>query len=236
MFSRETHSQESKLAKKERNGLVYALFWEISFVFVAIFKRLKVSPNQVTVLGFILAVGSGACFAYGQYALNVLGAVCFFLSMICDCADGKLARELNKTSNLGIWLDYNFDYIKYLFVYPPLVMAVFRETGDPRFIVYGFIILTTILTYVIVTQRFGEFPFAQGETKAMTTGWRHQIAKQFYAYDLIEAVLLLIFALIGALDWFLLVWAAYFSMFYLATTVVFGKSIQKYDAQFRKKT
>jgi len=231
MFIRKAADENSKLTKKDRNGLLYASFWHISLCFVEIFKKLSVTPNQVTVLGFLFYLSSGLCFWQGSYGVNILGAILFNLGLVLDCTDGKLARTTGSTSNIGIWLDYNFDYIKYLFIYPPMAMAIFRDTQDPKVFIFGFIIITTILTHIIITQRFGEFPFAQEETQGISRFPIHWLAKQFYAYEMIEAVLLLIFALLNDLYLFLIIWSVYFAFFYLATAVFLGYKIARKDNQ-----
>jgi len=231
MFTRNVADENSKMTKKDRNGILYALFWQMSLVFVEIFKKLKVTPNQVTILGFLFYLSAGLCFWQGSYGVNILGAIFFNLGLVMDCTDGKLARATGKTSSVGIWLDYNFDYIKYLFIYLPMAMAIFRDTQDPKVFIFGFIIITTILTYIIITQRFGEFPFAKEETEGISRSLIHILAKQFYAYEMVEAVLLLVFAFLNDLSLFMVVWAVYFALFYLATAVFLGSKVARNDGR-----
>jgi len=231
MFIRNVVDENSKMTKKDRNGILYALFWQMSLVFVEIFKKLNVTPNQVTVLGFLFYLAAGLCFWQGSYGVNILGAILFNLGLVMDCADGKLARVTGKTSNIGVWLDYNFDYIKYLFIYPPMVMAIFRDFKDPKVFIFGFVIISTILTYIIITQRFGEFSFAKQETERISRSPVHLLAKQFYAYEMLEAVLLLGFALAGNFYLYLKVWAIYFTVFYLGTAIVLGRRIVRHDSR-----
>jgi len=231
MFTRNVADENSKMTKKDRNGILYALFWYMSLVFVKIFKKLNVTPNQVTILGFLFYLTAGLCFWHASYGVNILGAILFNLGLVMDCTDGKLARSIGKTSNIGVWLDYNFDYIKYLFIYPPMAMAIFRDTQDPKVFIFGCIIITTILTYIIITQRFGEFPFAHEETEEISRSPIHILAKQFYAYEMVEAVLLLLFAFLNDLFLFMLVWSVYFALFYLATAVFLGCKVARNDDQ-----
>src|SRR5690606_27356459 len=50
------------------------------------------TPNVLTFIAFLLGVGSAACFAQGDRAWLVAGALLFHLSFVFDCMDGKIAR------------------------------------------------------------------------------------------------------------------------------------------------
>ena len=74
--------------------------------------RLGLSPNQVTLAGFVLVIAAGICFAKGQY---LPGLVAAWLMTFLDTVDGKLARVTLQSSRFGHYFDHIIDI-----VHPPL--------------------------------------------------------------------------------------------------------------------
>lgn len=70
-----------------------------------IFARMGLSPNAVT-LGFIVSgVAAGVVVAFGGLAPAIIAAVLVQIGLLCDCADGELARLTKRTSVRGVYLD-----------------------------------------------------------------------------------------------------------------------------------
>lgn len=65
-----------------------------------------VTPNRVTGLAILLAVGSATSFVQGLYPL---GGVLFLLRFFLDCLDGKVARAQGTSSTRGAVLDLAAD-------------------------------------------------------------------------------------------------------------------------------
>lgn len=74
--------------------------------------RSRLTPNQISVISLVTAVVSAALFYLSTPLGLVLGALCFHLSYILDCADGYKARKMQMSSKLGHWIDHTFDEIK----------------------------------------------------------------------------------------------------------------------------
>ncbi|EMA10115.1 archaetidylinositol phosphate synthase [Haloarcula vallismortis] len=79
--------------------------------FVSAAKVAGLSPNGVSVLAFILALGAGGVYAVATRdpLLYLGGAVLVFLNGWLDLVDGALARELNVASSGGDLLDHVLD-------------------------------------------------------------------------------------------------------------------------------
>ena len=71
--------------------------------------RLGLSPDQVSVIAFGVAVAAGGAFAVGTATFYVVGAVCVFLNGWLDLVDGALARRLDVASDGGDLLDHVLD-------------------------------------------------------------------------------------------------------------------------------
>ncbi|HSK32576.1 MAG TPA: CDP-alcohol phosphatidyltransferase family protein [Propionicimonas sp.] len=65
-----------------------------------------VTPNRVTGVAILCAVGSATCFALGSFRL---GGLLFLLRFFVDCLDGKVARAQGSSSTRGAVLDLAAD-------------------------------------------------------------------------------------------------------------------------------
>ncbi|MFU8793371.1 MAG: CDP-alcohol phosphatidyltransferase family protein [Acholeplasmataceae bacterium] len=70
------------------------------------FVKLRMSPNMITVLAFIIGVSAGVFIAFGQIAIPI---VLLWTSGLLDVIDGTVARLTNKNSKMGAYLDLIFD-------------------------------------------------------------------------------------------------------------------------------
>ena len=69
-------------------------------------QHLGITPNTVTVLGFLLTAGVCVILASGQYQL---GGVLLILTLGGDAIDGTLARVTNSVTRFGAFLDSTLD-------------------------------------------------------------------------------------------------------------------------------
>ena len=72
-------------------------------------EKLGLSPDQVSVVAFGVAVAAGIAFAVGEPVFYVLGAVLVLLNGWLDLVDGALARHLGVSSDGGDLLDHVLD-------------------------------------------------------------------------------------------------------------------------------
>jgi archaetidylinositol phosphate synthase len=77
--------------------------------FVAAARRAGLTPNAVSVVAFLLAVGAAAAFYVGDTGGYLGGAVLVFLNGWLDLLDGALARALDVASRAGDLLDHVLD-------------------------------------------------------------------------------------------------------------------------------
>jgi CDP-diacylglycerol---glycerol-3-phosphate 3-phosphatidyltransferase len=75
--------------------------------FVDVAQKLGLTPNTLTVLGFVLNVVAGVLIGYGYVFSG--GAVMTALAMPLDALDGELARRTNQLSKFGAFFDSTLD-------------------------------------------------------------------------------------------------------------------------------
>ncbi len=100
-------------------------------IFVWLWKDGRITPNQVTFLATLVALGSCAMFILlPGWSGAIAAALVFELSFVLDCVDGQLARVRKTASPLGHHLDFLMDEIKAFFVFGAVTVPLWRF-GDP---------------------------------------------------------------------------------------------------------
>jgi CDP-diacylglycerol--glycerol-3-phosphate 3-phosphatidyltransferase len=69
-------------------------------------STLGISPNVLTVVGFLLMVGIAVMLAQGYL---FLGGILIIIAALFDAIDGTLARMMGRTSRFGAFLDSTLD-------------------------------------------------------------------------------------------------------------------------------
>ena len=120
-----------KLANRANDGF-YSVFFlrKISKLFTWLAVRLKMTPNQVTLISFAIGLLSAYEFSKGNFWSIFIGAVLLQLSIIIDCVDGELARYTRQFSQLGAWLDAITDRIKEYLVFFALAYGAAKNGRD----------------------------------------------------------------------------------------------------------
>jgi CDP-diacylglycerol--glycerol-3-phosphate 3-phosphatidyltransferase len=71
-----------------------------------LFSSLGVSPNVITVVGFLLMAGIAIVLAQGYF---FWGGILIIIAALFDAMDGALARMMGRTSRFGAFLDSTLD-------------------------------------------------------------------------------------------------------------------------------
>lgn len=96
--------------------------------FTRLALRLRLSPNAITVISFVVGLGAAASFAGGTRIWLLVGAILLQLSLVIDCVDGEVARATRQFTKLGAWLDASTDRVKEMLVYAGLAAGA-ASTG-----------------------------------------------------------------------------------------------------------
>ncbi len=97
-------------------------FRELSIKIGIAFSRLRLSPNQWTLLSIVPALASVYFLAGSQF---LYAALLILLSAFMDMIDGSVARVTGKTSKLGAYLDTLMDrYIEFIVVFGLLLAGL----------------------------------------------------------------------------------------------------------------
>ena len=92
--------------------------------------RVKATPNQITLLSFLIGLYSAYLFSQSSFISTLIAAVLLQVSIIVDCVDGELARYTRQFSKLGAWLDAVTDRVKEYMVFLGLAYGASKEGKD----------------------------------------------------------------------------------------------------------
>jgi phosphatidylglycerophosphate synthase len=82
----------------------------IETAIISLLCKTRITPNQITIGGFVIGCSATAAFALGRVGLGILAALTFG---IVDGLDGKQSRVKIETTELGKWEHHLDDLIEY---------------------------------------------------------------------------------------------------------------------------
>jgi len=102
----------------------------VASLLVRVLIRTKITPNQVTIMSFLIGVIAAFFFSFGKHVYFILGGIFTQLASIVDCADGMLARAKNATSRYGAFLDIFLDRLFEFLLLAGIMIGLFRSTQN----------------------------------------------------------------------------------------------------------
>jgi phosphatidylglycerophosphate synthase len=167
------------------------------------------TPNGVTVLAALVGLLSGAVFALGGYAAGVAGALLFQLSAILDCCDGEVARLKFLESPFGEQLDVALDNVVHVGLYAGMGWAAYQSGwGLVAPILGGLAIVGNVAAFAVVQRVFR----VREKLDALRRRRVEAILDRLVSRDF--SVLILALALLGHVEWFLLLAAVGSNIFW----------------------
>jgi phosphatidylglycerophosphate synthase len=79
----------------------------IETAIISLLCKTPITPNQITIAGFIIGCSATAAFAFGHFGLGIIAALIFG---IVDGLDGKQSRVKIETTERGKW-EHHLDYL-----------------------------------------------------------------------------------------------------------------------------
>lgn len=121
---------------------------------IRFFLRTPATPNLITGLGLVFALGSGWAFAEGSYGWSLAGAGLFYVSAILDHVDGMVARLKFLESEFGVWFESAADYASYLSVFLGMALGLYRQTGFAHhLLVGGLFLFAWVMSFVLMSRQ-----------------------------------------------------------------------------------
>ena len=204
--------------KGEFEGVVDRFFnRKVSRWFTRIFLAAGLSPNAITILATLVGLVAAAGFGVGTYSAGIIAALLFQLAAIIDCCDGEVARLTFTESPFGAWLDIAMDNVVHMAIFAGIAVGSYlRLAGsDDAWVPLALgsaAVLGNMLSFWLVT-RAQKMKSASGWKTPVQAAWSDFMLKNVASRDF--SVIVLIFAVIGKLDWFLWMAAIGSAVFWL---------------------
>lgn len=123
--------------------------------------KIGLTPNMLTIIGFLAMCGIGVALAFGNFAL---GGLLIIAAGIFDALDGSLARLTNRVSKFGAFLDSTMDRFAEGALYFGILYA-FMQRGT-NWVAY--LVFFTLLGSLMVSYARAR---AEGIGVEMKEGW-----------------------------------------------------------------
>ena len=194
------------------------------------FLKTSVTPNQITLTSFLVGLISGLFFWKGGYTNGVIGALVFQVSAVLDCCDGEVARLKAMQSRIGQWLDVVCDNIVHVVLFLAMAWAIYRVTHAPSELVLGYLAsMGSLLSlgFVLGLQRqTSDDPDGSPPTNDRY-GFLRKATDRLTNRDF--SAILLVFALVGRLDWFLWLAALGSNIFWVVLLWLYQKEARSFS-------
>ncbi|HSF69576.1 MAG TPA: CDP-alcohol phosphatidyltransferase family protein [Nitrospira sp.] len=169
------------------------------------FIRLGWSPNAVTVLATAIGLISAAGFAIGTYAAGIGAALVFQLAAVIDCSDGEVARLTFTDSPFGAWLDVALDNLVHMAIFGGIALGAYAKAGGTSdawipLCLGAAAMAGNALSFVLVS-RAQKIKTASAWKTPLNAAWSDFMLKNVASRDF--SIVVLLFALLGALEVFL---------------------------------
>ena len=107
----------------------------------AFLSKLNITPNQISLLSFLMAIISAILFSNGRYLYFAIGGIFAQITSILDGCDGEIARLKFLQTRYGEWMDRVLDRYADAFIIFGIMYGLWVSTGLRIVWVLGFITL-----------------------------------------------------------------------------------------------
>jgi phosphatidylglycerophosphate synthase len=192
--------------KGEFEGFVDRFFnRKVSRRFTRIFLAAGLSPNAITILATLVGLVAAAGFGVGTYSAGIIAALLFQLAAVIDCCDGEVARLTFTESPFGAWLDIAMDNVVHMAIFAGIAVGSYLgvKGSDGAWVPLALgaaAVAGNGFSFWLVT-RAQNIRSASGWKTPVQAAWADFVLKHVASRDF--SVIVLIFAVLGKLEWFL---------------------------------
>jgi len=171
----------------------------------------SITPNQITLVSFLVSLLAVWGFAQGSYGASVGAALLLPLVLVMDCLDGAVARLKFQESRLGALLDLHGDTFINLLLFLGITLGSYRSSGRPLFLAAGL-----LLTFGYVNcwrlKKTALNPVMAADLEAQMSS-SEKILEEAASRDFFYIILLM--AILNWLDWMIIATAVGSNIFAL---------------------
>ncbi len=110
----------------------------------------RLSPNAISVIGFMFVIAAAWPLAGGTYATFLLGGFLQWFGSLMDGVDGKIARLKGQQSPFGCWLDTILDYAYYLILLGAITVGTAKTYPAAALVIGGVAVLGALISVLFL--------------------------------------------------------------------------------------
>lgn len=175
----------------------------ISRFFSSRLARSAAKPNQITLAGMTIGLLGAFFLSLPGYGFRLTGALLFLFCVIIDGVDGEVARLKLMETDFGHKLDIITDNIVHVAVFAGIALGLYNRSADPFYLlallvlVVGFALCAVTVYYCILKQKTEAAGRSSLRLRVMAL-----LSNRDFAY------LVVLFAAVDRMGWFLVATAA----------------------------
>ena len=138
----------SKSAKPWHHKIFHQMMWRyLSAPLVWFFLKIRLKPNQIT---FISLMSKTISIIFYLLFWKIPAVIMYEFSILCDCADGAVARIRNLSSTKGKLFDGIGDTVAQHIFFMILPIALFLKYKNLNILIIGFVLYALVSTREII--------------------------------------------------------------------------------------
>lgn len=188
-------------------------------------KSTPITPNQVTVFGFITGVGASILFLKQEYPFLIIASFLIQITLLTDYTDGILARHKKKSSVFGGWLDFAIDRSVDIILIFGITLGIFLKTNEHSIFILGYVAVSSRLMINLTHYSFEKI-IPQG-AQIIVDSQKSGLLKEFFYTRVLIHLSMSLFALVNKMELYLLLLAIYGVLFWLGMIFYCGYLIKK---------
>ncbi len=158
-----------------------------------------ITPNQITLVSFLVGLLAVWGFAQGSYYASVGAALLLPLILVMDCLDGAVARLKFQESRLGALLDLHGDTVLNLLLFLGITLGSYRSSGHPLYLASGLLLTVGYLACWWLINPTDVKPVVADQPDDSHLSSSEKILGEAVSRDFIYIILLM--AILNWLDW-----------------------------------
>ncbi|MFH1593041.1 MAG: CDP-alcohol phosphatidyltransferase family protein [Candidatus Woesearchaeota archaeon] len=205
------------------------VFRFLGFNIALLLFKTRITPNQVTILKFLLTIPAAYLFYLSGHLNLILGAAILLISFILDYADGSLARLRKTQSTMGYWIDHATDEVSKFLLFFAITLGLYNKLGDFMVWIFGFLSISAYYMGSLLYLYF-KAGFQSVATKIIEKEKeKRKFAKQFFFIDPFVTAIILLAAFLNQMYSLLIFSAVYGWIFVIVAFILLTKKIVKQD-------
>ncbi len=133
---------------KEKGKIIKWIYRVVGYKIAVYLSTTDINPNSITLFRFICAIFAAILIANQNLRIQIIGILLLQLFSVLDKTDGGVARIKGMETDLGAWLDSNFDVMGIVLAHISLWYCVHNES-------FIFALCTMITIFLFVFIKFG---------------------------------------------------------------------------------